>query len=134
MDFDRKIPTFCTNYKGLYKNLTSGEHPGEGIWNFHLKKVKFPGGCPPSPILGQSIDRCITITLSEQVEEAQKAVQALVDVDSADDSGFGDAAQTDGSAANVFDDTINQLERTPSLHTWWWLSANTVKNVCPNDL
>ena len=50
-----------TNYRGLYENLTSGKHPGEGNLKFSSQKSQIPWGLPPPiPILGQTIDRCIS--------------------------------------------------------------------------
>ena len=54
------LTCICTNYKGLYENLTSGEHSGEGNLKFSSQKSQIPRGLsPPPPILGQTIDRCI---------------------------------------------------------------------------
>ena len=55
-----KYLLICTDYKGLYENLTSGEHPGEGSLKFSSQESQIPRGLPPPPpILGQTIDRCI---------------------------------------------------------------------------
>ena len=58
----------------------------------------------------------MSLSLFEQIEEAQMAIQALVDVESADDSGFCEATQTDGASVNVFEETLNQLESKFGLH------------------
>ena len=58
-----KYLLFCTNYKGLYENLTSGEHPGAGNLKFSSQKSQIPWGLSPPPILGQIVDRCINIDM-----------------------------------------------------------------------
>ena len=42
-----KYLLICTNYKGLYGNLTSGEHPGKGNLRFSSQKSQIPWGLPP---------------------------------------------------------------------------------------
>ena len=58
-----KYLLICTNCKGLYEKLTSGEHPGEGNLKFSSQNSKIPRGLPPPPILGQTIFRCINAFL-----------------------------------------------------------------------
>ena len=44
-----KYLLICTDYKGLYENLTSGEHPGEGSLKFSSQESQIPRGLPPPP-------------------------------------------------------------------------------------
>ena len=39
-----KYLLICTNYKGLYGNLTSGAQPGEGKLRFSSQKSQIPPG------------------------------------------------------------------------------------------